>query len=110
MVDYISIDEAVKLVIPFPSEKREVLVFVVNVNTACKVTVPGQAGTLYKRVSKRISGVPRSKTTHRNLEYSKELEEFLQHTYAGNRMLGDHASHPVPSKQNQKLCQIECTS
>jgi hypothetical protein len=40
MTEYISVGEALKLVTPFKGEKREVLAFIANVNTAFEVTDP----------------------------------------------------------------------
>jgi hypothetical protein len=68
MAEYISISEALKLVNPFKGEKREVLAFIANVNTAFEVIDPRNAGTLYKFVLTRISGEARTAIAHRNLE------------------------------------------
>jgi hypothetical protein len=68
MTEYISLGEALKLVTPFKGEKREVLAFIGNVDTAFGVTDPRQAGTLYKSVLTRISWEPRIAITNRNFE------------------------------------------
>jgi len=46
MTEYISVGEALKLVTLFKGEKRDVLVFIVNVTTAFEVTDPRNEGTL----------------------------------------------------------------
>jgi hypothetical protein len=46
MTEYISVDEALKLVAPFKGEKRDVLAFIANVDTAFEVTDPRNEGTL----------------------------------------------------------------
>jgi hypothetical protein len=68
MTEYISISEALELVTPFKGERREVLAFIANVNTAFEVTDPSNATTLYKFVLTRISGETRTAIAHRNLE------------------------------------------
>ena len=40
MTEYISAGEALKLVAPFKGEKRDVLAFIANVDTAFEVTDP----------------------------------------------------------------------
>jgi hypothetical protein len=78
MSEYICLGEALKLVTPFKGEKREVLAFIANIDTAFKVTDPRQAGTLCKFVLRRISEEPSTAITHRNLENWEELKEFLK--------------------------------
>jgi hypothetical protein len=60
MIEYISTDVALKLVTPFRGEKREVLAFITDVDTAFRVTDPRQESTLYKVVLTRISREPRT--------------------------------------------------
>jgi len=48
--------EALKLVPPFKGDKREVLAFIGNVDTAFAVLNPSQEAVLYKFVLTRISG------------------------------------------------------
>jgi len=81
MTEYIKVGEALKLVTPFKGDKREVLVFIANANTAFEVTDPTNEGTLFKFVLTRISGKPRTAIAHRNLENWEELQEFLKNTY-----------------------------
>jgi len=68
MMEYISLGETLKLVAPFRGEKRDVLVFIANVDTAFEVTDPRNEDTLFKFVLTRISGESRTAITHRNLK------------------------------------------
>jgi hypothetical protein len=81
MGDYISVDEALKLVSPFKGNKQEVLAFIGNVDTAFAVINLEQEAILYKFVLTRISGEPRTAIIHRNLDNWTELKEFLQNSY-----------------------------
>jgi hypothetical protein len=45
--DYISVGEALELVSPFNGDKREVLVFIGNLDTTFAVKNPEQEGILY---------------------------------------------------------------
>ena len=58
MTEYISVGEALKLVAPFKGNKRDVLAFIANVDTAFEVTDSRNEGTLFKFVSTRINGNP----------------------------------------------------
>jgi hypothetical protein len=58
MADYISASEALKLVSPFKGDKKEVLAFISNVDTAFEVINPDNSHDLYKFVLTRISGEP----------------------------------------------------
>ena len=50
MTAYISVGEALKLVAPFKGEKRDVLAFIENVDTAFEVIDPRNEGSLFKFV------------------------------------------------------------
>ena len=50
MTEYISVGEALKLVALFKGEKRDVLAFIANVDTAFEVTDPRNEGILFKFV------------------------------------------------------------
>jgi hypothetical protein len=54
--DYVSVSEALKLVTPFSGNKKEVLTFISNVDTAFEVINPEHGSRLYKFVLTRISG------------------------------------------------------
>jgi len=56
MTDYISVGEALKLVAPFEGDKRDILAFIANVDTAFEVIDPRNASTLFKFVLTQISG------------------------------------------------------
>jgi hypothetical protein len=73
--------EVLKLVPLFKGNKREVLAFTGNVDTALAVINPSQEAILYKFVLTRISGEPRTAISHRNLENWADLKEFLQNSY-----------------------------
>jgi hypothetical protein len=73
MAEYISVNEALKLVSPFKGDKREVLAFISNVDMAFEVINPDNSATLYKFVLTRISGEPRVAITHRSLENWEDL-------------------------------------
>jgi len=68
MTEFVSVSEALKLVAPFKGEKREVLAFIPNVDTAFEVIVPRNASKLFKFVLTRINSEPRTVISHRNLE------------------------------------------
>jgi hypothetical protein len=63
-----SVGEALKLGGPFKGDKREVLAFISNVDTAFEVINPENSDVLHKFVFTRISGESRFAITHRNLE------------------------------------------
>ena len=64
MTGCISVGEALKLVAPFKGDKRDVLAFIANVDTASEVIGPRNAGTFFKFVLTRISGEPRTAIAH----------------------------------------------
>ena len=101
MTEYISVGEALKLVAPFKSVKSDVLAFTTNADAAFEVNDPRNEGTLFKFVLKRISGIPRTATKQRNLEYWEELKEFLNNTYTENRTLDYHANQLFNTKQSK---------
>jgi len=100
MAEYISVGEALKLVAPFKGEKRGVLAFIANVDTAFEVTDPRNEGTLFKFVLTRISGEPRTAIAHRNLENWEELKEFLKNIYTEKRTL-DYRANQFSTKQSK---------
>jgi hypothetical protein len=81
MTEFISVGEALKLVTPFKGEKRDILGFIANVDTAFEVIDPRNEGTLFKFVLTRISGEPRTAIAHRNLETWEELRVFKEYVY-----------------------------
>jgi hypothetical protein len=99
--EYISVSEALKLVSPFSGDKKEVLAFISNVDTAFEVVNPEYSGRLYKFVLTRISGEPRIAITHRHLESWIELREFLKNTYIEKRTLDFHANTLFRAKQEK---------
>jgi len=101
MTAYIPVGEALKLITPFKGEKRDVLAFIANVNTAFEVTDPRNECTLFKFVLTRISGEPRTAIAHKNLENWEELKEFLKNTYTEKRTLDYHANQLFSTKQNK---------
>jgi transposase InsO family protein len=101
MADYISVSEALKLVSPFKGDRKEVLAFISNVDTAFEVINPDNAGTLYKFVLTRISGEPRVAITHRNLENWEDLRTFLKNTYTEKRTLDFHATQLFGARQGK---------
>jgi hypothetical protein len=76
--DFISIGEALKLVLYFKGNKQEVLAFKGNVETAFSVINLVQRDVLYKFVLTCISGQPRTAIGHRNLDSWTDLREFLK--------------------------------
>jgi hypothetical protein len=68
MADRVSVTEALKLVTPFKGNKKEVLAFIDNIDTASEVIEPRNVDTLYKFVLTRISRESRTAIAHRNLE------------------------------------------
>jgi hypothetical protein len=99
MTNYISVGEALKLVTPFKGEKKEVLSFIANVDTAFEVIDPRNVGTLFKFVLTRISGEPRTAIAHRSLENWDDLKEFLNNTYTEKRTLDFHANQLFSTRQ-----------
>lgn len=99
--EYIGVGEALKLVSPFSGNKREVLTFISNVDTAFEVINPNHKDRLYKFVLTRISGEPRTAISHRNLDNWEELKEFLQNTYIEKRTLDYHANRLFKERQGK---------
>ncbi|PNF41544.1 hypothetical protein B7P43_G12317 [Cryptotermes secundus] len=85
--EYVSVSEALKLVTPFTRNKREILTFISNANTAFEVINPIHADRLYKFILTRIGGEARITIAHRNLDRCEELREFLRNTYIEKRTL-----------------------
>jgi len=101
MTEYISVGEALKLLTPFKGEKRDVLAFIANVDTAFEVIDPRNESTLFKFVLTRIGGEPRMAIAHKNLETWEELKEFLMNTYTEKRTLDYHANQLFSTKQSK---------
>jgi hypothetical protein len=101
MTNHISVGKALKLVTPFKGEKKEVLSFIANVDTAFEVIHPRNEGTLFKFVLTRISGEPRTAIAHRNLENWQDLKEFLKNTYTEKRTLDFHANQLFSTRQTR---------
>jgi hypothetical protein len=99
--EYISVSEALKLVSPFSGNKREVVTFISNVDTAFEVVNPDHQGRLYKFVLTRISGEPRTAIAHRHLDNWIELREFLRNTYIEKRTLDFHATQLFKARQGK---------
>jgi hypothetical protein len=99
--DFISVGEALKIIPPFKGDKRDVLAFIGNVDTAFTVINPGQEAILYKFVLTRISGEPRAAVSHRNLDNWAERKEFLRNSYIEKRTLDYHASQLFRAKQGK---------
>jgi hypothetical protein len=99
--EYVRVSEALKLVTPFSGNKREILTFISNVNTAFEVINPIHEDRLYKFILTRISGEPRIAIAHRNLDKWTELREFLRNTYIEKRTLDFHANQLFKAKQGR---------
>jgi hypothetical protein len=99
--EYVSVSEALKLVTPFAGNKREILTFISNVNTAFEVINPIHEDRLYKFILTRISGEPRIAIAHRNLDTWEELREFLRNTYVEKRTLDFHANQLFRARQEK---------
>jgi hypothetical protein len=99
--EYVSVIEALKLVSPFSGNKREVLTFVSNVDTAFSCVSPEDRSRLYQFMLTKISGEPRTAITQRNLENWEELKEFLRNTYIEKRTLDFHANQLFKARQNK---------
>jgi len=95
------VGEALKLVTPFKGEKRDVLAFIANVDTAFEVIDTRNDSTLFKFVLTRISGEPRTAIVHRNLENWEQHKEFLKNTYTEKRTLDYHANQLFSTKQSK---------
>jgi hypothetical protein len=96
MTEYISMYEALKLVALFKGEKRDVLAFIANVDTAFEVIDQRNEGTLFKFVLTRISGEPRTAIAYRNLK----KWDFFRNTYIEKIAL-DHANQMFHTKQSK---------
>jgi hypothetical protein len=103
------VGKVLKLVAPFKGEKRDVLAFMVNVDTAFEVTDSRNEGTVFKFVLTRISGEPRTAIGHSNLENWEELKEFLKNTYTEKRTLDFHANQLFSTKQGKAESVSELT-
>jgi len=84
---------------PFKGDKREVLAFIYNVDTAFEVKNPDNSDVLCKFVFSKLSGDPRVAITHRNLENWEDLRAFLKNTYTEKRTLDFHATQLFGAKQ-----------
>jgi hypothetical protein len=58
--EYISVTDALKLISPFTGNKREILTFISNVETAFNCVNPESRSRLYQFVLTKISGEPRT--------------------------------------------------
>jgi hypothetical protein len=96
--EYISLSEALKLITAFDGNKRYVLVFIANVDTAFEVINYNRQDRSYKFVLIRISGKPRTAIVHRHLDNWAELKEFLRNTYVEKRTLDFHANQLFKAK------------
>jgi hypothetical protein len=99
--EYISVTEALKLVSPFNGNKKEILTFVSNVDTAFSCVRPRDENRLYQFILTKISGEPRAAISHRNLEDWDELKEFLKNTYVEKRTLDFHANQLFKARQSK---------
>jgi hypothetical protein len=99
--EYISVSEALKLVSPFSGDKKELLAFISNVDTAFEVVNPNYSGRLYNFVLTRISEEPRIAITHRHLKSWTELKEFLKNTYIEKQTLDFHTNTLYKAKQEK---------
>ena len=88
---------------PFKGDRKEVLAFISNVDTAFKVINPHNAEVLYKFVLTRISVETRFAITHRNLENWENLRAFLKITYTLKRTSDFHATQLFGAKRGKKL-------
>jgi hypothetical protein len=77
MTEYIPVGEALQLVATFKCEKKDVLAFIANVDTAFEVTDPRNEGTFFKFVLTLINGEPMIVIAHRNLE-NWRVQSFLR--------------------------------
>jgi hypothetical protein len=101
MTEHIAVGEALKLVTPYKGEKREVLAYIVNIDTIFEVINPRNEGILFKFVLTQISGEPGTAIAHRNLENWGDLKEFLKNTYTEKRTLDYHTNQLFSTKQNR---------
>lgn len=99
--EYISGTEALKLVSPFSGNKKEILTFISNVDTAFRVVHPNQVDRLYQFILTKISGETRTAIAHRNLDNWEELKEFLRNAYIEKRTLDFHANQLFKAQQNK---------
>ena len=98
MANFISVGEALKLVAPFKGDKRDVLAFIVNVDTAFGVSDAINAGILFKFVLTRIIEEPRTAIAHRNLENWEKLKKFLNNTFSEKGTLDYHDNQLLNTK------------
>jgi hypothetical protein len=99
--EYISVTEALKLVSPFSGNKKDILTFVSNVDTAFDCVRPEDNNRLYQFILTKISGEPRTAISHRNLENWEELKEFLKNTYIEKGTLDFYANQLFKARQNK---------
>jgi hypothetical protein len=102
---YISIGEALKLFSPYKRDKRKVLAFISNVDTALEVINPENPDVKYKFVLTRISGEPR---VARNLENWDDLRTFMKHANTEKRTLVFHATQLYGARQGKNVSISEC--
>lgn len=99
--EYISVIGALKLVSLFNGNKKEILTFVSNVDTAFNCVRPEDKNRLCQFILTKISGEPRTAIAHRNLESWDELKEFLKNTYIEKRTLDFHANQLFWARQHK---------
>jgi hypothetical protein len=90
---FISVSDALMLILQFQGNKQEVIEFIGNGDTAFAVINSKQETILYKFVLTRISGEPTTAISLRNLDSWTEFKEFLRNTYIKNRTLECHPRH-----------------
>jgi hypothetical protein len=99
--DFISAEEALKLVPPFKGNKQEFLAFSGNVDSAFVIINPRQEAISCKFVSTHISGEPRMAICHRNLDSWADLIEFLQNAYIEKQTIDFRASQLFKARQGR---------
>jgi hypothetical protein len=77
-VEYISVTQALKLISPFSGNKKELLTFVSNIDTAFRCINPNNEERLHQFVLTRITGDTRTAISHSNLESWEELKRISQ--------------------------------
>ncbi|PSN52276.1 hypothetical protein C0J52_08311 [Blattella germanica] len=96
---YVSIEQALKLVPTFDGNKRELLTFISNVDTAFDAVHPDKRDRLFQFVVTKLSGEPRLAIIHRNLDNWEEVKTYLKNAYTERRTLDYHAKELFQAKQ-----------
>lgn len=101
MANYTSVGDALKLVPYFSGDKKDLLSFLENVETAVEVVNPEHRHKLFKFILTRINGEPRAAIKHRHLDTWDDVKVYLENTYTEKRTLDYYAKVLFVARQRK---------